>query len=190
MLTQFLKSKRPQPVPPPPPLSRQELLDQVSDLDWKAQKACIDFLQEQYPTISIEQVKELIKFIFENNFKMRLPNHFGYTKSRGTVGHPFIWLLNELETGGIQYLYKNNIWQIHWDISDRYGGIIRGHKEDTVKYLVTSGPFGEEEQRLWQEHNLIFFMYAGSRLDWSKYPFAEDVNLSCDAPHLSGLKAP
>ena len=180
------------PLPEPPPLlSRQELINQIAELDWKAREACIDFLQEQYPTISREQLYSLLELIFENNLKAVLPNHFGRLGRDGlTFGFPYVWLLNELEIGGIQYLFQNNIWQIHWDAGDRYDGILKGLKRETIKYLVTSGPIGEEEQRLWQEHGLIFFMYAGSRWDWSEFPFAEEVDLCCHTPFLSGLKAP
>ena len=126
MIKQLFKPHPPQPIPlpePSPPLSRQELINQISELDWEAREACIDFLQEQYPTISRQQVETLLTFIFENNFKIRLPNHFGGDyDGRSTFGYPYIWLLNELETGGIQYLYQNSIWQIHWDVSDRQPG--------------------------------------------------------------------
>lgn len=184
-------SSQPIPIPEPPPPSRQELINQISDLDWEAREACIGFLQEQYPTIPRQQVETLITLIFENNFRACLPNHFGGDRNgTRTFGYPYIWLLNELEIGGIQYLFKNNIWQIHWDAGERYDGMLKGLKGETITYLVTSGPIGEEERRLWQEHGLIFFMYAGSRWDWSKYPFAEDVDLFCNTSFLSQSKAP
>lgn len=131
--------------------SRQELISQIYRLDLEAREACISFLIEQYPTLSREQSNKLVHLIFENNFKVHLPNHFGRICNRPNFGYPFIWLLNELEVGGIQYLYQNGIWQIHWDIGDRYDSIIgRGRgcdRRKTIKFLVTAGPSCKE---LWE----------------------------------------
>lgn len=166
--------------------SRQKLIKQIDYLDLDARAACVGFLIEQYPQIECEQAHKLINFIFENNFKIRLPNHFGRFADGRTFGYPYIWLLKELETGGVRYLYENGIWQIHWDAGDRYEGIIGRSK--TVKYLLTSGPVGDEEQRLWEEHGLIFYEYAGATISPWQYPFPEDANLSCSNEYLVKLK--
>ncbi len=110
----------------------------------QAKEECIGFLIEQYPVISREQSEKLVYLIFDNNFKVYLPNHFGRLYNGATFGYPFIWLLNELQVGGIKYLYQNGIWQIHWDISGRYEGYIgrgcnrtfRCGKLTTLKFLV------------------------------------------------------
>lgn len=168
--------------------SRQQLIKQISYLDWEARSACILFLEEAYPLLYREQAQKLIELIFENNFKIRLPNHFGRVANGRTFGYPFIWLLNELETGGIRYLYENGIWQIHWDAGDRYEGIVRRDRRKIIIYLLTSGPVGEEEQRLWEEYGLIFHSYAGSTLSPLQYPFPQDADLSSSNEYLLKLK--
>lgn len=170
------------------PMSRQKLINQIYHLDLEALSACISFLIEQYPLMSREQAEKLIDLIFENNFKYRLPNHFGKIHDGTNFGYPFIWLLNELEVGGIQYLYQNGIWQIHWDAGDRYEGIIRRNQRKTIKFLVTTGPIGEQEQRLWEEHGLIFFAYADPAASIWQYPFPENADLSCNTEYLVSLK--
>lgn len=168
-------------------LPRQKLINQIGKLDLEAGSACVNFLIEQYQQLKCEQAQKLISFIFDNNFKIRLPNHFGRLSDGRTFGYPYIWLLNELETGGIKYLHQNGIWQIHWDAGDRYGGIIRRDKRKIVKYLLTSGPVGDEEQCLWEKHGLIFYMYAGSTLSPWRYPFPENADLSCNDEYLLSL---
>lgn len=168
--------------------TRQKLIKQIGYLDLEARSACISFLIEQYPRMKSEQAQKLISFIFDNNFKIRLPNHFGKSYKGCEFGYPFIWLLNELEVGGIQYLYQNGIWQIHWDASNRYEGIIKRDDRKIVKYLLTAGPTGEEEQRLWSEHNLIFYSYSIPTSSRWQYPFPEDADLSSDNEYLMILK--
>lgn len=168
--------------------SRQKLINRIGNLDLEARSACISFLIEQHPQISNEQAQKLISIVFDNNFKIRLPNHFGRSYNGSVFGYPYIWLLNELEVGGIHYLYQNGIWQIHWDAGDRYEGIVMRDERKIVKYLLTSGPVGEEEQRLWSEHGLIFHSYAGSRLSSWQYPFPQDADLSSNNEYLLKLK--
>lgn len=202
---QLLNCDQPNPPPPRPPLlprqppqsPRRELIKRIDRIDGEAQKACINFLQEQYPSISPEQVEKLIDLIFDNNFTTSLPNHFGrFGPEDFTYGFPYIWLLNELEAGGIQYLYRNKIWQIHWDTSYRPYG--KSHPSRfypakdpmIIKYLLTSGPAIEEEKQFLKEFGLVFFSYWGGASDWQDYPFSEEVDLSCDDPYLSQLRAP
>ena len=170
-----------------PPFSRQELIGRIFELDGKAQEVCISFLEEHHPSVTREQSEKLIDLIFENNFKCRLPNHFGKLNEGLRFGFPYIWLLNELETGGIQYLYRNGIWQIHWDVGDRYNGLIGKRGKETVKYLVTNGP-GEPKEaiRVWEEHKLVFWSYSGWRT--FEYPIPEDRNVSCPNEFLESLK--
>lgn len=93
--------------------------------------------------------------------------------------------------GGIKYLYKNGVWQIHWNTSSRYQGIIDEYNErKTIKFLVTSGPTGEQGQKLWEEHGIVFFSYAyPSSSEW-QYPFPEGADLSCNTEYLLSLKLP
>lgn len=170
------------------PMSRQKLMNQIYHLDLEARSACISFLQEQYPVISRDIAEKLIHLIFENNFKFYFPNHFGLLHNGCIFGYPFIWLLNELEVGGIQYLYHNGIWQIHWDAGDRYEGIIRRDQRKTIKFLLTTGPIDEKEQQVWQEHGLIFFAYADPAASIWQYPFPENSDLSCNTEFLLSLK--
>ena len=161
-------------------------------MDWKAREACVGFLEELYPSITREQSEKLIELIFENNFKSRLPNHFGKRwglNSNPEFGFPYIWLLNELEVNGIQYLYQNEIWQIHWDVSNRYEGIIKEHERETVKYLVTRiGPCCEEGQRFCTKHRLVFWGYSHLGALPFEYPFPEDLDLSGSTEFEKSLK--
>lgn len=171
------------------PLSQQEFFRKIRELDGEARGRCINFLESYYPSLTREQSTKLINLIFERNFKPYLPNHFGaypFTEYREVFGFPFIWLLNELETGGVRYLYENNIWQIHWDVSNRFEGEIEHRSEETVKYLVTSGPYTKTNKH-WKEHKLIFWSYAG---EWAlEYPFSKDKDFSLWNQHNDFLKS-
>lgn len=157
-------------------LTKEEVYHAIQILDYEAEKACISHLREKYSTLTYEQARRLVYLIFNNNFKERLPNHFGiiFHSQCKKFGQPFIWLLDELETGGVRYVWRNNIWQIHWNVTRRENGVDKNDKT-FVKYLLTAGPYDQEGQRLWEDHRLIFWSYSAFTF---QYPFPEDADLS------------
>lgn len=183
-------------------LPRNALIAQISRIDRESRKVCINFLKKEYPTLSRAQIRKLVSLTHENNFRFSL-FEFGLLNFTGgwrdglVEGWPNIWLLDALETGAIQYLYANGIWQVHWNVdhvvrdSSRYPPIHAASAPRVVKYLITYGPLDREQQQLCLEQGLVFYSYSSDQTtDWRQYPFPEAVDLSCGDPYLSDLKAP
>lgn len=198
-LNQIFNLDRTHPVSnvSPDQLPQSALFSQITRIDRESRKACIQFLRHEYPTLSRGQARKLVSLTNENNFRSFIFIKFGRNwRDASSLGWPYIWLLNALQTGSVQYLYSNGIWQIHWDSEhdvsawEKYSPSNPATNPNVIKYLITYGPYGQVQQELSKKNGLVFYSYSDQTADWQQYPFPEDVDLSCSDPYLSDLKAP
>ena len=157
------------------------LSNQTVRVNHQAKRECIDYLRRQYPRLSVVQISRLLDYTFQGNFLRILLDYFLLDDWK----YQYLWLLDCLKSDAIQYLYENGIWQIC---------LTQTAPERTsrsIKYLITYGPDEVLQERLWQQHGLVFYcgpsIYGEQTKVWEQYPFPSDWDVSCGNREIEAL---